>query len=393
MATVYTTGHGFFQRVSSKDAEHDYDYDNFIDYDDTGARWDISAFLMRKQNSVKVGSPTFYTWEGEYQTRILTVNGALTTSATAWTLDSTAGLRVGDLIHVATADQDGQHARVTAIGSSTACTVVRLGTTGSVADNANIMVLVNAAVENVTTSVGSNYQYPSATTNRVMIVRRSFEWTDTEEGTDLRTGPSKETKARWTRVEFNKDLAHLAWASLSTSSTTTAVITSKGILPQLAGNAAALRINANSDTLSYDDIVNLADGLIQFSDTKEYMVFCGSTALKGLAKLGAASGTYQSRPGDNIYGFAGQTLQVGDMKFMFKFERVFKELGTPYNNYAVALSMKNIKFAHLGKRGKFRFMPNIERDPGGESHKSQFRAQVGIRMQWTKRHGYIFGLA
>lgn len=392
MATVYTTGKGFFQRVSSKDAEHDYDYDSFVDYDDTGARWDISSFLMRKKNSEKVGSPKFFTWEGEYQARVLQAGAAMTTSATAWTLDSTAGLRVGDIIHVATADEDGQHGRVTAIGSATACTVTRLGTKGTVADNAQVMVLYNSAAENTTTAVGSSYQYPSVVENRVTIVRRSWEWTETEDGTDLYTGPSEPRKAKWARVEFQKDLAHLAWASLSSISTTDATITSKGILPQLAGNAAALRLNAGGDTLSYADVVNLSDGLIQFSDTKEYMVFCGSVALKGLAKLGASSGTYRSKNSDNSYGFSGQAIDVGDMTFLFKFERVFKELGNPYNKYAVALSMSNIKFAHLGKTGKFRFMPRIEANPGGEVHTSQLRACVGVKMNWTKRHGYIFNL-
>lgn len=393
MATVYTTGKGYFDRYNNKDAEHDYDYDNFVEYDDTMSRWDISSFLMKKENSERVDSPEFYTWEGEYQTRAVVLNGAITTTATALTVVSSAGCRVGDILHYTAGDAAGVHARVTAVGSATTLTVSRLSN-GPIATAKTLWILGEAATETASTSATASYTYPSVVTNRVQIVRRAWEWTLTEDDTALRTTPNSEAaKAKYAKVEFQKDLAHLAWCGLSSFTTTTVIITSKGILPQLAGNASALRINAGSDTLAYADIAELADGLIEFSDTREYMCFCGSTALKGLAKLGASSGTYNTNPGDNIYGFKGQAMQVGDMNFMFKFERVFKELGAPYNNYLVALSLKNIKFAHLGKQGKFRFMPNIHADPGGEVRKSQLRAQVGIKMQWTKKHGYIHGLA
>lgn len=394
MTATFTRSPGFGDYVSNSSTQIDYDVDNYLDYDDTGARWDISSFLMKKENSEKVDTPIFYTWEAEYTVRTGTTAEAVTTSETAVDVTSANGIRVGDILWFPTADAAGTYARVSAIATNTLTVAYLASTGGTIANGATYYVLNEAAAETASTSVAATYMYPTRVTNTVMIVRRAFEWSLTEEASALYTGNSVSNKEEQTRVEFQKDLAHLAWFSVADSTpTVTGVYVSKGIIPQLQTNAAALRINAGSDTLSYEDVVNLADGLIQFSNTNEYMVFCGSTALKGLAKLGASSSTYQSRPGDNSFGFSGTTVAVGDMKFMFKFERVFKEMGTPINNYAVALDLKQIKFAHLGDKNKFRFQPNVHDDPGGETRKSQFRAQVGVKLHWPKRHGYIFGLA
>jgi len=393
MATTYTTGKGFFDRVSKSANEIDYDYDSFIDYDDTGSRWELSAFLMKKDNTERVNTAEFYTWEGEYQTRIVTLDGAVTSTAASLTLDATAGVRVDDILHVATADEDGEHVRVTAVDSATGLSVQRLNATPTgIADNAELIILGGATSETASSSATASYVYPNRVTNRVMIIRRAWEWSLTEDDTALRTdGKSPKQKADQAKVEFRKDQANLAWWSISTSSATTGVLTSKGIIPQLAGNAAALRINAGG-ALAYSDIADVAEGLMEFSDTTDYMVFSGTKGLSGLAELGASSGTYNTNPSDNIYGFKGQAMQVGDMRFMFTFERTFKEGGSVYDGYAVVLSLKNIKAAHLGENGPFRRMDSVQDDPGGEIRKSQFRAQWGIKMQTVKRHGYIHGL-
>jgi len=102
VATTLTTSHGFFDYVSNSSNQIDYDYDRLIDYDDTGSRWDISAFLMRKENSEKVGSPEFYTWEGAYAVRTTTCTEAVTTTETSITMATGTGkyFRVGDIARI-----------------------------------------------------------------------------------------------------------------------------------------------------------------------------------------------------------------------------------------------------------------------------------------------------
>ncbi len=393
MAT-FTTGKGFFNLSANNTSMIDWDYSNFIDYDDD-TRFDLASFMMTKGNSAETGTPEFYTWAGELNPRTTTISAttAVTADDTVIYLANTSGIRVDDVLHLPTAAADGEHMRVTAIGAGSV-TVVRINTTaGTAAKSATVVILGSASSETATTSIGSSWMEPTKVTNRCQLIRRSFELTRTEMATDVQTAQTRlQQKTEQARKDFQLDLAHTMWFSISTvDASTSYYFTSKGINEQLANyNSASNLVNANG-ALAVANFTALMEILLPYSTSSKYVCFTGDNALGGLVDLGAGTSYYRTKQGDNKFGFSGQTIVAGDFEFLLKFERLFSIIGAPYNGYLFALDMNALRLRHL-KNGKFEFKANIHSDPGGEVVKSQFRAQVGVEMTHEKRHGLIYGI-
>ena len=388
MAT-FTTSKGYYNLLGALTSMVDHDAAKFIDYDDV-SRFSLASFMMVKGNSKEVGSPEFLAWAGELNPRTGAVSSttALATGGTTLFVDSTDGVRVGDILHFPTAAEDGDNVRVSALNAAS-FDIQDINTrTASIATTTTFMILGEAASEMATTSVGSSWMEPAKVTNRVQIIRRSFELSRTERETDVQTSQSRlEQKAEQARLDFKKDLGLTIWFAKTVSSSGNTFMTSKGINEQLANNVTA--INA-AGSLAYANFSDATEAFAQFSKNTRYDAFHGSKALGGLAALGTTARVgAQDRTGP--YGYAGQEISVSDFNYRLRFEKLFDELGTPYDGYCYLLDLPQITLHHL-RNGKFEFRANIQADDGGEIIKSQYRAQIGIGVTWPKRHGFIRGI-
>lgn len=388
-SATFSTGVGYFDWSTNQRSIIDDDYENYVDYDDK-TRFDLSAFVMTKAASEQVDTPEFYAWAGELTPRSTTVTASVTAGDAVITVASASGIRKFEVLFSPVEDAVGELFRVTS-KSGLDLTVTRLNTTpGAVASGGAIYALGEAVGTQEATSAEDNYMVPAKVTNRVMILRRAWKLSVTEMASALRLAISAAAlKADQARKDFTKDMAHLLWFSVS-NLVSSDVFTSKGINEQLAGNSSTFRINAGGP-LAYADFSDLTEALAPFSQTREYMCFHGTTAMGSFADLGTTATVANLRPEDSAYGFAGRSILVNDFRFNLKFERVFAEVGAPFDKYIFVLDLSAIKCYHL--RGKkFQYQANIHADPGGEIRKSQYRAQIGLGITWPKRHGYIYGV-
>lgn len=389
---TWTTDKGAFWLDASNASMVDYTFEDIIDYDDQ-TRWGLSEFLMVAGNSKETGSHEFFCWAGELNDRTGTfANGtvAIATDTTEITVTSTDFIRVDDVLHVATEAADGEHLRVTAIGTDSV-TVARMNTTpATIATDATFVIMGSASSESATAGIQASFNEPAKVTNRVQLIRRAFELTETEDVTDVRVKTRQQQKAEQTRMDFRLDLAHTFWFSISTSDTTNTYLTTKGINEQLAGNAAGLKVDENG-ALTMASMTALMEGLAPYSKTSNYACFVGSKALGGLADLGTTGTVGALTVMEKFYGSAAQTMVVGDFRFSFKYERLFDIIGTPYDGMLYALDVGSLDLYHMKGR-KFVYQPKTKTVPLSEVVTSQYKAHVGVSITHAKRHGFVHGI-
>lgn len=389
---TFTTDKGAFWLDASNASMVDYTFEDIIDYDDQ-TRFGLSEFLMVAGNSKETGSHEFYCWSGELNARTGTfANGtvAIATDTTNITVTSTDGIRVDDVLHIATEAADGEHLRVTEIGTDNV-TVARMNTTpATIATDATYVIMGGASSESATAGITATFMEPAKVTNRVQLIRRSFALTETEDATDVRVKTRYQQKTEQARMDFRLDLAHTFWFSISTSDSTNTYLSTKGINEQLAGNGNSLKIDENG-ALTMASLSALMEGLAPYSKTSDYACFVGSKALGGLADLGQTASIGAQEVLQKVYGSAAQTVAVGDFRFTFKYERLFDIIGTPYDGMLYALDLGSLDLYHMKGR-KFIFQPRTKTDPLSEITTSQYKAHVGVSITHAKRHGFIHGI-
>lgn len=369
-----------------------HNFEDIIDYDDQ-TRFGLSEFMMLAGQSKETGTQEFYAFAGELNPRTGTFNNgtvAIATDTTNIIVTSTDGIRVDDILHVPTAAADGEHLRVTSIGTDNV-TVARINTTpATIATDATYVILGGASAETATAGIGATFMEPAKVTNRCQLVRRSFALTETEDVTDVVVQTRYKQKTEQARMDFRLDLAHTFWFSISSSDTTNAYLTTKGINEQLAGNAAGLKIDENG-ALAMPTLSGMMEALAPYSKTTDYAVFVGSKALGGLADLGQTASVGAQEVLQKVYGSAAQTVAVADFRFTFKYERLFDIIGSPYSGYAYFIDLGSLTLHHMKGR-KFIFQGNTKSDPLSEVLTSQYKAHVGIGINWSKRHGFVYGI-
>lgn len=388
-----TTGRGVFDYIANNDNMINYNYDDAVEYDEDSSRWGVSEYLMRKDSaSEEVSSHRFYTWEGNYMNRTLQVAEAVTTGELSIIFDTLDGVLVNDLLNYAVDGAAPRAMLVTAFTSATA-TVRNVANAITIPDNSAVHIVGNATAEDSNAAANANYVHATRVTNGLTIIRRAVEYTKTELGTDLRTARSSiADKEHQGETELKKDIAGTIWTSTIVQDTTNNISFSKGIITQIIAASAAANIDAGGDSLTFADFATALDTLMEFATDRELVAFCGSTALQNMAVLGTQATIGNVKQGDSMYGFRGQALFVGDWQIDLAFEPVFKRLAAPYNNYIVITSLNRIKLAHL-KGQKFQKEAMFQENPGSERLKTQWRAQIGVKIQHAKQHALIRNLA
>jgi len=393
MAVTATTDKGWFDYLSNLDAMVDYDYANSVVIDDIDALWRTSRWLMSQESQSRVtDSPIFYLWDSELGDRIYTINGAATTGELTLTVDSSAGMVGGMIIQSQpTTSAAGRYMRVASVTNSTTIVVVNVAGAATIADNQELRVVGTSQTQNATGGIDDSYVYPEAITNRTQIIQRAVEWTKTELATKLRAESAIAQKHRHGRAEYEKDLDGVMLSSTIAVDTTNRFQTSNGIIPLILGASAATKVNAGGDALTYEDFAAAIAGSMQYLPQEDLIGLCGTSAIKGFAELGTSGVTYQSRPGDNVYGFSGDTVKVANFKVHLVFERMLKEFGGAYNNYIVIIAGKNWQVRHA-EGLKFEWKKNFQDTKSSQVIRSQWESHVGLGANHVKVNSLIHNL-
>jgi len=388
-----TTNKGYMELRSTLTSMIDYEYENYIDIDDDVAA-DLATFVMTQGNSKEVGTPEFFAWAGEMTDRTGTVSDTtgLATDDTQLYVESTAGLRVGDILHFPTAGEDGDHVRITSVAAP--LNISDLNTrTAAIATDAAFIILGEAAAFDSASSATATYREPTKVTNYTQLIRRSVHWDETELASDVETKASRmEQKSSWLRKEFRKDLGFTYWFGRSSqdASTSGGYQTTKGIVVQLANGSGVTSANEGG-ALAYATVSGIVEGLAEWAKYRNYKCYHGELALGGLADLGTTARVgNQDRKGP--YGYAGQSISVSNFTLDMVYERILQEAGAPYNGYMFFIDPKCLSLHHLTGK-KFTFQQNIQDDPGGEIVKHQMKTNSGLGITWEKRHGFIRGIS
>ena len=393
MAVTPTTDRGWFDYLSNLDAMVDYDYASTVVIDDLDAVWRTSKWLMSTEGqSRKTDTPIFYLWDGELGDRVYTLNGAHTTGDLTLTLDSTAGMIGGMVLQAqSSTSAAGRFMRITSVDSSTVVTVTVISGDSNLADNQELRVIGTAQTQNATSGIDDSFVYPEAITNRVQLIQRAVEWTKTELATKLRAESAIQQKHTQGRAEYEKDLDGVVLSSSISVDTTNRFQTSNGVIPLILGTSAAPKVDAGGDALAYADITGALVGIMQYAPQKDLLGLCGTSAIKQFAELGTSTSTYESKPGDNIYGFSGEHFQMGQFKVHLVFERMLKELGGAYNNYIVIISGKNWQVRHLPGL-KFEWKRNFQDTKSSQVIRSQWESHIGVGANHVKTNAIIHNL-
>lgn len=395
MAT-FKTAYGHFNLSTTNASLVDWSYDKIIDYDDETKRGKLgfADVAMVFGESEEIGTPEFYCFAGEFNPRTGTFNNgtvAIATDTTNIIVTSTDGIRVDDILHVATAAEDGEHLRVTAVGTNNV-TVERINTTpATINTSATFTINGGASSELATAGITATYMEPEKVTNRCQLIRRAVSLSETEDASDVVAGGSRAAdKMKQCRTDFRLDLGHTFWFGISTSSASGTYTTTKGLNEQLAGNAAGLKINVGG-ALAMANLSGMMEALLPYAATDVFDVWCGSKALGGLVDLGAAAAVGGSTPKSEDYGSAAQSVRAGDFTFRFMFERIFEIVGAPYNAYAYFVSKKAYQLKHLKGR-KLIVQTNTKATPLSEIVTTQYKTHSGIALTWAKRCGFLYGI-
>ena len=394
MATTFTSTPGYFDWLAKKPTMLDEEYASTVDIDDISAIWRTTKYLMStKGQSKTTASPIFRTWEGTLSERVYTLNEAITTTELTWTLDSTDGLRVGDIIQAQqSTSAQGIFFRVATLTSTTVIVVtIEDGTAAPIANNEEIRMVGNSVSQSATTAVQATFIVPDDIINRTQIVQRASEWNRTELATRLRAESALQQKLIQGRAEFEKDLDSVVLSSRIIVDSTNTFQTSKGIIPQILSTSGATKVDAGGDLLTYEDFSEALTTGMQFFTTKNLIGIMGTTAFRGMAELGTSSATYRTSGDDKFYGYEGDAVKVGQLSVGLNYERMMTELGGEYNNYIVIISPPDISVRHA-EGLKFKHLRNYQIRPDSQIINALWESHIGVSMHHVKRHALIHNL-
>lgn len=267
--------------------------------------------LTSKAKKRTVTDPEYNWWDEPNDLVRLQVNGALTTTGTLVTVDSTdptssvldanwglaTHLKPGDhLIVEPSADNASFTAEVLQVQqviSATQFVVVRgaQGTTaGNIADNA-FLLLASSAYAEGTASPEATSRNPIKYNNYVQIFKDSYEITGTVESTTFRTGNP------WSNDKKRKMFDHsrsIEWSILfgrpseTTGPNGKPLRTMAGLLYQIpASRKTIFAAGTGSSRLTFENFLNAVYRVFEYSTAAgdERIMLCGNVALNALNKM------------------------------------------------------------------------------------------------------------
>lgn len=309
--------------------------------------------LTSKTQKITVDDPEYNWWDEPTDMWRGQINGALTTTGTLITIDSSdpdattldanwgvaTHLKPGDLIMVEPASDSAstvpEQIRVTQVISETQFVVERgaAGTTaGNIADNAFLLLMASAYAEG-TASPDATSRNPVKYNNYVQIFKDSYEITGTTDVTRFRTGDP------WSNDKMRKMFDHsraIEWSimfgrkSETTGSNGKPLRTFGGFLSQVPSTRKFIFAAGTGTTrLTFENFLSSIYRIFDYNSDAgdERICFCGNVALNALNKMvsrqpagGTAAGTSQIQWGGIVktYGMNLRELQLPQGRLLLR---------------------------------------------------------------------------
>lgn len=352
--------------------------------------------LMAKTKKETVNDPEFSWWEEVLTITILTVNGALISTATALVVDSGAlSLKAGDLLLV---HRDGvamtnayanEIVRVTADpASDTAATISRGfgGSSAAAIEDNSLLTMIGSAYEEGTVHPKATTRNPTKFYNFTEIFKDSYAITGTAKSTRARTGdPVKNDKKRKMFDHSTKlELAFLFGKRAEVVGPDGKPLRSTGGLMYFLAAASRVKINTAAYTAGNMDAL-IADLQDVFDYTgqggngsDERMILCGNGFLNAVNKLATHAG--EVNYGDIVkqYGMNFVRLVTPQGTFFLK-SHPLMNVHPIFTTYGFVLNGRGLIYRPLTGRDS-EPEDNIE-TPGKDATEGQWLGECGGEYQ------------
>lgn len=344
----------------------------------------IYSTLLAMGRKVTVGSPTLEWWTVDADARQTLINdvAGYDNDDTDLTLDSTAHLRVGDVLCVA---RTGELMLITAINAAVVTVVRGVGTTAGAAivDNDPIINLGPFFMEGDTLPAARNTTNVKKT-SYTQIFKRALDLSRTADKSTLKGEAARTEERRKKLIEINRDIEHAAIFGEPFEETSGGKIR-RGTMG--VRSFAGVNIADANGTLTEPE---LDDWLSQVfaKGSRHRLVTGGRTACDVVRRI--KKPTMQGRPEDSVIGFKATRYQTPDGEFDLKTHRLMTGAA---DTELIAIDLEGGADGVVPEicvlNGSDVMLKENQQPPGQDGVSDQYLGELGFRWGNPETHGRL----
>ena len=341
--------------------------------------------LLAMTSSEATDDPEFKNFRDELPARTLTVNGALSASATTITVDAGNDVlfAVGGTIVVNSATNEVM--RCTADATPTSLTVERGigGGAAAIADGAELFIAGSAFSEGASTPTGVSFD-ASVASNYTQIFRTAFTITNTLRATNLRTGDKEDemtTKALKMHMQDIERAMFFGKKYEANGSSSQPTRYTGGLINSITN----VNDRSTSSNVMTDDQFDrsLIEDVFAFGGTQKIM-FCGAKVAGHLQKFGKDRWAPTVVEGAYGVGLTRYSTFAGDL--MVHLHPQFRQV-PGMENAAVIIDFPHLKYRHM--EGRDTQLLRDRQANGADQAAHEYLTECGLEMLQDKTHHYI----
>lgn len=341
--------------------------------------------LLAMTSSEATDDPEFKNFRDELPARTLTVNGAVSASATTITVDAGNDVlfAVGGTIVVNSATNEVM--RCTSDATPTSLTVERGigGGAAAIADGAELFIAGSAFSEGASTPTGVSFD-ASVASNYTQIFRTAFTITNTLRATNLRTGDKEDemtTKALKMHMQDIERAMFFGKKYEANGSSSQPTRYTGGLINSIT-NVNDRSTSSNVMTEDQFDR-SLIEDVFAFGGNQKIM-FCGAKVAGHLQKFGKDRWAPTVVEGAYGVGLTRYSTFAGDL--MVHLHPQFRQV-PGMENAAVIIDFPHLKYRHM--EGRDTQLLRDRQANGADQAAHEYLTECGLEMLQDKTHHYI----
>jgi len=341
--------------------------------------------LLAMTSSEATDDPEFKNFRDELPARTLTVNGAVSNSATTITVDAGNDVlfAVGGTIVVNAATNEVM--RCTADATATTLTVERGigGGAAAIGDGAELFIAGSAFSEGASTPTGVSFD-ASVASNFTQIFRTAFTITNTLRATNLRTGDKEDemtTKALKMHMQDIERAMFFGKKHEANAASSQPTRYTGGLINSIT-NVNDRSTSSNVMTEDQFDR-SLIEDVFAFGGNQKIM-FCGAKVAGHLQKFGKDRWAPTVVEGAYGVGLTRYSTFAGDL--MVHLHPQFRQV-PGMENAAVIIDFPHLKYRYM--EGRDTSLLRDRQANGADQAAHEYLTECGLEMLQDKTHHYI----
>ena len=354
--------------------------------------------LTARIASESVNDPEFNWWDEPNDLIRLEINGALTSTATAFVVDSpdpdaanpgrvygnATHLKPGDLLMVEKTEvavMDNELVQVTSVTSATAFAATRgvAGSTAAAIGDDDFLTKIGSAYAEGTAAADATSRNPIKYNNLCQIFKSTYEVTKTAEVTHARTGDVIANDKKRKVFDHSRDieLAFMFGQKFETTGANGKPLRYMGGLREFIPTDTTTIFAASTTLAQYMDAVSpIFDWDTSAGD--ERIVFCGNGYLNTLNDLAALNGQIRFMETIKVFGMNLRRFVLPQGQLFIRAHPLMNRHPL-YQDSAFIIDFSALKYRHLRDT---KAEDNIQ-TPGDDSRKGQWLSEISLEI----RHG------